>query len=201
MYQTLAAPVSFTLEEKRSEFICHLFPVQTREAALKHLEQLKLDYPNARHYCWAYLIGDPQQPKTAAFNDDGEPAGTAGKPILHVLTQRGAGDTCAIVVRYFGGIKLGAGGLVRAYGQSVSQTLDKAIWQTVIAKITVHIHTNYEDEPHARHFINQFEGEVIAQHYSDAVELIIELAEQNAEALNKALNEKTGGRCKMQNAQ
>ena len=144
MYQTLAAPTRYSLEEKRSEFICHLFPVQKRETALVHLQKLKQDYPNARHYCWAYLIGDPKQPKTAAFNDDGEPAGTAGKPILHVLTQRGAGDTCAIVVRYFGGIKLGAGGLVRAYGQSVSLALDAAIWQDVVPKTTITILTHLD---------------------------------------------------------
>ncbi|MDZ7924843.1 MAG: YigZ family protein [Marinagarivorans sp.] len=200
MYQTLSAPASYRLEEKRSEFICHLFPVNSREAALEYLAKLKLEFPDARHYCWAYLIGDPKQPKTAAFNDDGEPAGTAGKPILHVLTQRGAGDCCAIVVRYFGGIKLGAGGLVRAYGQSVSRALDIAIWQEVIPKRTVIIITSYEDEPHARHFIMHFEGEVLVQRYSERVELSVELPSKYVTLLKDALTEKTGGRCRIQEA-
>src|SRR5690625_3576287 len=125
-YRAIARSYQYTLEEKRSLFHTYLFPVQTREQALAHVEQLRIEQPGATHYCWAYLLGPADQPRSQAFNDDGEPSGTAGKPMLHVLTQRGAGDCLAVVVRIFGGIKLGAGGLVRGkythdYGQTVAR--------------------------------------------------------------------------------
>lgn len=125
-YPQLAAPAFAEFEEKRSRFLCFLYPASGREQALEYLQQLKVEYPDARHHCWAYLIGDPAQPQTQAYSDDGEPGGTAGKPMLNVLVQRGLGDVCAIVVRYFGGVKLGAGGLVRAYGSAVSRAVDVA---------------------------------------------------------------------------
>lgn len=193
-YQTIAAPSQFHYEEKRSEFIAFIFPVTNREAALEHLDTLKMKYPDARHHCWAYLIGNPQQPLGAAFNDDGEPSGTAGKPILHVLTQRGAGDCCAIVVRYFGGIKLGAGGLVRAYGQAVSKALDEAQWVDVVPMQRIIVMAPYEDEPHIRHFLSLYQGTIIEQNYSDTVSLTIELASSLAATFSKEIVQKTAGR-------
>lgn len=193
-YQTIAALSQYHYEEKRSDFIAFIAPVTNREAALAHLGTLKLKYPDARHHCWAYLIGNPQQPKTAAFNDDGEPAGTAGKPILHVLTQRGAGDCCAIVVRYFGGIKLGAGGLVRAYGQAVSKALDDAQWVDVVPMQRIVVTAQYEDETHIRHFLALYHGSLIDQGYSDKVTLTLELPSDSIAPFSHDITQKTAGR-------
>ena len=198
MYKTLVTHHQSTYEEKRSQFIAHLFPVTTREQALGYLSTLKVQYPDARHHCWAYLIGNPEQPTTVAFNDDGEPSGTAGKPILHVLTQRGAGNSCAIVVRYFGGIKLGAGGLVRAYGQAVSLAIDAAQWQTLVPTQLYWVQCQYEDEPHVRHFTEHFEGDVLSQEYAEHVKLQVRIPRKNHIPFNESLLQKTAGRCGIQ---
>ncbi|HEY7772954.1 MAG TPA: YigZ family protein [Marinagarivorans sp.] len=193
-YQTLAAPSQYHYEEKRSVFLAFIFPTTSRDMALSHLNALRAQYPDARHYCWAYLIGDPEQPTTAAFNDDGEPSGTAGKPILHVLTQRGAGDCCAVVVRYFGGIKLGAGGLVRAYGQAVSKALDCAQWACVVPTCEVAVTTPYEDEPHIRHLVALYNGKVIDQQYTEAVTVYAEIAHSDAQRFIEDTAQKSAGR-------
>ncbi|MCW8886021.1 MAG: YigZ family protein [Motiliproteus sp.] len=100
-------------EIKKSRFIAWADRAENRDQAMAVLSEARNRYPDARHHCWAYLIGNPAQPKTQAMSDDGEPSGTAGKPILNVLQHNEIGDVMIVVSRYFGGIKLGAGGLVR----------------------------------------------------------------------------------------
>ena len=131
-FQTLSHPTQFCYEEKRSRFFAFIWPVTSKDEGFAHFQTIKSQHPDARHHCWAYLIGDPEQALAAGFNDDGEPGGTAGKPMLNVLMQRKVGNVFAVVVRYFGGIKLGAGGLTRAYGQAVSRALDAAELQWVV---------------------------------------------------------------------
>lgn len=108
---------------KKSRFIGHAMPAATREEAMAHLEQARRDYPDARHHCFAYVFGKPGAATSAAMGDDGEPSGTAGRPILNVIEHKGIGDVMVIVIRYFGGIKLGAGGLVRAYSGVTERVL------------------------------------------------------------------------------
>jgi len=96
---------------KKSRFIARVVPIGSREDALAAVAVAKRDYPDARHHCWAYLLGEPGDARSAGMSDDGEPAGTAGKPILNVLQHGKFGDVLVVVIRYFGGIKLGAGGL------------------------------------------------------------------------------------------
>lgn len=115
---TYAVPrFSITVEHeiKRSRFIALVEHVEDRQQAFHYIEQIKIRYPDARHHCWAYVAGPPEGATRIAFNDDGEPQGTAGKPILNVLQHHKVGEVLVVVVRYFGGIKLGTGGLVRAY--------------------------------------------------------------------------------------
>ncbi len=102
-----------------SRFVAYLAPAGTVEEARAHLERVRLEHPEASHHCWAYLIGSEMR-----FSDDGEPGGTAGRPMLEVLLKREVDRCSAVVVRYFGGRKLGAGGLVRAYAGAVSHALD-----------------------------------------------------------------------------
>ena len=108
--------------EKRSEFIGHVWPVESEEEARGHIEEMKKRYHDARHNCWCYLIKDGP----VRYSDDGEPQGTAGQPMLGVFQKEGVTNVCCVVTRYFGGILLGAGGLVRAYTQSAKDTLDAA---------------------------------------------------------------------------
>lgn len=110
---------------KKSRFLTYLYPCKDEESAKEYIRQLRKQHPNANHHCYAFIIGD--QNELQRSNDDGEPQGSAGVPMLEVLRQRQMQDILAVTVRYFGGIKLGAGGLIRAYGGSVSQALDQAI--------------------------------------------------------------------------
>ena len=125
MTDTLAAPVAHELEVKHSRFIVHAAPVATPEAALAFLAAV--GDPAATHNCWAYRIGAEYR-----SSDDGEPAGTAGRPILAAIDGQGFDQVIAVVTRWYGGIKLGAGGLVRAYGGSVAQCLRAAPRQPLV---------------------------------------------------------------------
>ncbi len=108
--------------EKRSRFIGHLQPVETEEEARAFIESVKKTHYDARHNCWCYLI----RGGAVRYSDDGEPQGTAGQPMLNVFQREGVENLCFVSTRYFGGILLGAGGLVRAYTQSAKDTLDRA---------------------------------------------------------------------------
>ena len=109
--------------EKRSRFIGHVWLVESEEEARAHIEQMKKKYHDARHNCWCYRL---QEGGVERYSDDGEPQGTAGQPMLGVFQKEGVTNVCCVVTRYFGGILLGAGGLVRAYTQSAKDALDAA---------------------------------------------------------------------------
>ncbi len=116
--KTISNKIIHEIEIQKSRFICYIDVVHSKEEVECILESVKENYPNATHYCYAYIIDTVKR-----FQDDGEPSGTAGMPMLHVLESQDLQHILAIVIRYFGGIKLGAGGLVRAYSNSVSETL------------------------------------------------------------------------------
>ena len=108
--------------EKRSEFIGHVWPVDSEEQARARIEETKKEHYDARHNCWCYLLKDGP----VRYSDDGEPQGTAGQPMLGVFQKAGVTNLCCVVTRYFGGVLLGAGGLVRAYTQAAKLALDAA---------------------------------------------------------------------------
>lgn len=139
-------------EVKKSRFIARVAPVVSRDEVKEWLEQAHGDHPDARHICWAYQIGRPGSAAEAAMNDDGEPSGTAGKPILNVIQHKDMGDVLVMVIRYFGGIKLGAGGLVRAYAgaaESVLSAVGRVVQQPMVdARVTL----SFADEQPLRHW-------------------------------------------------
>ena len=118
-YKILYKGGSGELVEKKSRFIADLCPVSSEEEALDFIEEIRKKYWDARHHCFAYIIGDRGQ--TARCSDDGEPSQTAGKPMMDVLAGAELHDVCAVVTRYFGGTLLGTGGLVRAYSGAVKE--------------------------------------------------------------------------------
>ncbi|WP_030274841.1 YigZ family protein [Streptomyces sp. NRRL B-24484] len=122
-YLTVRGSGSHEIEIKKSRFICHLARVADEDEAQAFIAAVRKQYWDARHNCTAFVVGEDQRRERSS--DDGEPSGTAGVPMLEVLRRRGLTDTAAVVTRYFGGIKLGAGGLVRAYGGAVSEALDE----------------------------------------------------------------------------
>ncbi len=119
--KTIAKPFQTSIDIKKSQFICRLFPAQNEKEAKEIIREISEEYKDATHNCTAYVVSDGE-----GFDDDGEPGGTAGRPMLNVLKKNEMENIVAIVTRYFGGIKLGAGGLVRAYSKSVLETLSIA---------------------------------------------------------------------------
>lgn len=127
--RTIYAPARSEIEIKRSRFIASCARTDCEEAAREFIAQIRREFPDARHHCTAFIIHQDTGPDTARSSDDGEPAGTAGNPMLKVLTESDLTNVTCVVTRYFGGTKLGTGGLVRAYSGAVQQVLEDA--QTV----------------------------------------------------------------------
>lgn len=123
----------------KSRFICELIKVYNTDDVTNNIEIIKSKYKDATHYCYSYIIDN-----TKRFSDDGEPGGTAGLPILNVLENNDLNYTLAVVIRYFGGIKLGAGGLVRAYTKSVSDCLNKTPISNIVNGYSLEIEFNYD---------------------------------------------------------
>lgn len=140
-------------EVKRSRFIALLAPVSSRAEAMAVVEEMRKLYPDARHHCWAYVIGNPDSAAEAGMSDDGEPQGTAGKPILNVLQHKKVGDIVAVVSRYFGGIKLGAGGLVRAYSAAAQAAYDQLPLKQIVPTVPVSFSIDYPLEKDVRHLL------------------------------------------------
>jgi len=186
-YQTLKRAVTTRLEIKKSEFIAYAYPVTSREQSMFHVEQLREQYPDARHFCWAYIIGDPDNTTSAGFDDDGEPSGTAGRPILNVLQHKSIGNVIIIVVRYFGGIKLGAGGLTRAYAGSAQAAVDEMILNPYVPMTQIQILAEFATEAQCRYMIESLGGHIDDVAYSKQVTLTATLAEADVENLKARL--------------
>ncbi|WP_100405467.1 YigZ family protein [Bacillus solitudinis] len=150
-YQTVKGNGTHEIVIQKSRFIAHFMRATTEEEAQNFIEGLKKEHWNANHNCSAYLIGERDHIQKA--NDDGEPSGTAGVPMLEVLKKRQLKDTVVVVTRYFGGIKLGAGGLIRAYGSSVSEGLNAV--GVVNCQLMQIIHTNID-----YHWLGKVENEL-----------------------------------------
>lgn len=174
-------------EIKKSRFIARLSYAPDRETALKSLELAKQDFPDARHHCWAYQIGSPVSPHLAAMSDDGEPSGTAGKPILNVIQHKEIGDVMVIVIRYFGGIKLGAGGLVRAYSHAAQMAFDAIKTKEHVERDEIFLLCDFQDEQVIRHTLKPFDAQVLDVQYHTRVKMHIALDETCFEALELLL--------------
>ena len=186
-YQTLKHAVSARLDIKKSEFIAYAYPVTSREQAMFHVEQLRVQYADARHHCWAYIIGDPDNTTSAGFDDDGEPNGTAGRPILNVLQHKSIGNVIIIVVRYFGGIKLGAGGLTRAYAGSAQAAVDEMVLLPYVPMAQVQIIAEFATEAQCRYVVEDLGGHIDDVNYSKQVILTVPLAEADIDCLKERL--------------
>lgn len=177
--------------EKKSRFIAEVYPVASEEQAMAKLEEVRKRYWDARHHCWAYVIG--KNPAAERMSDDGEPAGTAGKPILEVIKGRSLTDVLVIVTRYFGGTLLGTGGLVRAYGQAASEGLSNSRIITRIYGFKLKISTNYTDLGKIQYLLGKQGLTAMDPVYSDKVELSVFVSADEEQKLLRELMETTNG--------
>lgn len=170
-----AQPVTLTEEIKKSRFITRLMHTSGVEAAKAFVAQMRAEYPDARHHCFAWVAGAPDDSQQLGFSDDGEPAGTAGKPMLAQLMGSGVGEITAVVVRYYGGVKLGTGGLVKAYGGGVQQALTQL---TTLRKVPLTEYTlqcDYAQLAGVDALIKQYDGLIVHSDFEAVVLLRIAL--------------------------
>lgn len=178
--------IKFNIENefiiKKSKFITKLYFV-TSEIEIKNiLDENKTEYKDATHICYAYILNNVER-----FNDDSEPSGTAGIPILNVLKNNNLNNVLCIVIRYFGGIKLGAGGLIRAYCSSVSEALNKTEIINVVNGKKIELTFSYDDIKKVNHIINGIN--IVDKQFDENVKYIIIVKEKNVNSLINQLTE------------
>ncbi|MGN2615534.1 YigZ family protein [Aliivibrio fischeri] len=193
-YQVPKTMVVFEEEIKKSIFITYLARTSSVDDAKAFVAEIKAKHSDARHNCWGFVAGRPEDSMKWGFSDDGEPSGTAGKPILAQLSGSGIGEITAVVTRYYGGVRLGTGGLVKAYGGGVQQALklieteEKRITDTVI------LHCDYNLVSLVETLLSQFEGIQVDAQYSDKVVMSVELEKRVIEEFKIAIINKSGAK-------
>ena len=191
-YKVVYQEGSGEYEEKRSRFIANVAPVSSTEEAAAFIEAMRKKYYDARHNCSAYIIG--RNKEVTRCSDDGEPSGTAGKPILEVLLGAEVTDVVVVVTRYFGGTLLGTGGLVRAYTQAAQAGLGNAGIATMRYGKELTIEVPYSDVGRIQHLFENSPVTVQESRYTDKVEFDIRIPADQCHMVEKSLTEATAGR-------
>lgn len=193
-YLIPALPTQFEEEIKKSLFITYLAHTPSVDAAKAFVAQIKAKHSDARHNCWGFVAGRPEDSMLWGFSDDGEPSGTAGKPILAQLAGSGVGELTAVVTRYYGGIRLGTGGLVKAYGGGVQQALKQL--QTIEKKITTKLSLtlDYGFVPIAQSIIAQYEALEVEADYKEQVKFLVEIELRHLDAFTQTIINKSGAK-------
>jgi len=188
MALSIAAPGRSELVIKKSRFIGMVCPVDNRQEALEIVERLRQEHPQATHVCWALMAGGE-----SAAVDDGEPSGTAGRPMLEVLRHHDLEGVLATVVRYFGGVKLGAGGLVRAYTDAIAQAIQKTSKIERIRWCQLTCQIPYAFEGHVRRMLADFDAQIVDASHAEQVLLVIKLPQTHRESFVNKLEETCQG--------
>ena len=194
-YKTVYEGGEGEIVEKKSRFIATVRPVSTEEEALAFIEEMKKKYWDARHNCSAFVIGERQELNRCS--DDGEPSGTAGRPMLDVILGEDIYNVAAVVTRYFGGVLLGTGGLVRAYSKSLQEGLAVS---TVIEKvygISMEVITDYTGIGKIQYIAGEQKLPILDSEYTDRVILHLLVPSDQIASVEKAITEGTNGRAKM----
>lgn len=172
------------IEIDKSRFICTLIPINSNENALKNLQELRKKYSDATHNCYAYIINNGNIQRCS---DDGEPAKTAGYPILQALIKNELDNVLCVVTRYFGGVKLGAGGLVRAYSNSAMESISNSEFVEYFDSIQLEITFDFTYINSIDNLLSKFELEVLDKNYLDKVTYFINIRENNLSSLKKSV--------------
>ena len=192
-FQVPAGNISIEQEIKRSRFITSIGRAPDKHQAQAFIEKIRLSYPDANHHCWAYVAGNPFDTVYIGMSDDGEPQGTAGKPMLSILQHRMIGEIVVVVTRYFGGIKLGTGGLVRAYSSSVQMALQKLPLAEFVALATAQITLPYPYEDRIRRLLEKMQVTINEVIYKDRVVLMVEFPAKIIVDLEQQIANQTKG--------
>jgi len=177
----------------RSRFIATAGRASTVAEAQAFIEEMRSEFAGATHNCWTYLVGPPGSSAHIGFSDDGEPSGTAGRPMLAVVQGSGLGDLVVVVTRYFGGIKLGAGGLVRAYAGSVKAVLAVLPRTEKIERVTVRVELPYACFASLQRILSEYEAQVVDQRFAAEVALELHLPVDSVAAFRERVADLSRG--------
>lgn len=183
-------------EEKKSRFIATVRRCESEEEAAAFIEEMKKKYWDARHNCSAYVLGD--RGELTRCSDDGEPGGTAGRPMLEVLLGEGIRNIAVVVTRYFGGVLLGTGGLVRAYTRAVKEGLRNCSVGVMRYGREIRVTTDYNSIGKVLYLLGNAGIEPVSSEYTDKAALVLLLPAEQAERLEKEMAEATGGRIEIE---
>ena len=189
-YWTLATPAEGEYSEKRSKFLAYAYPVTTEEEALERVREVRARYYDARHVCWAYRLGPMGEPYRT--NDDGEPSGTAGKPIHGILVSQGLTEVIVLVVRYFGGVKLGTSGLIEAYREATLAALAEAPRRECILTEQISLTFSYELMGPVMRVVKESDARILSQDFTDICRLALEQRQGCAAELRTRLEQLYG---------
>lgn len=189
-YLTIEAPGEGIYKEKMSRFLSFAVPVVSVDEALAYVEQYRKEYYDARHVCWAYMIGADR--KCFRSNDNGEPSGTAGKPILGQINSANLTDILIVVVRYFGGIKLGTGGLIVAYRTAASEAIAACSIVERLIEDCVKIHFEYPLMNEVMRIVKEEQAAVVAQSFEMDCEMTLRLRRMAMPRLRERLENVRG---------
>lgn len=189
-YYTVSEAAEASFIEKRSEFIGYIAPVKTDEEAVNFINTIKAKHRKAKHNVYAYIL---RKDNISRYSDDGEPQGTAGVPVLDVLQKRGLTDVCVVVTRYFGGILLGGGGLVRAYSHAASLACDAAHTMDMCLCHRLKICTDYGMYDKLTYILPNFETITVNSDFADSVTLELLVLSKKLSALISEITEITNG--------
>lgn len=189
-YYTVSEAAEASFIEKRSEFIGYIAPVKTDEEAVNFINTIKAKHRKAKHNVYAYIL---RKDNISRYSDDGEPQGTAGVPVLDVLQKRGLTDVCVVVTRYFGGILLGGGGLVRAYSHAASLACDSAHTMDMCLCHRLKICTDYGMYGKLTYILPNFETITVNSDFADSITLELLVLSKKLSALISEITEITNG--------
>ncbi len=193
-FTTIASPVEAEIVVKKSRFIAYLAPAENEEAALSVLEARRGEHRMARHNVYAYVLADG----TMRYSDDGEPAQTAGRPCLDRLLGSDLSNVIVVVTRYFGGTLLGTGGLVRAYGQAVSDAVEKAQLLTMRTCVDVSCELPYKLYEPATRLATQLQAQILDASFGETVRLRLRVEAEHADELQRHLQELSHGQASIE---
>lgn len=180
---------------QRSRFVATVAPAATVDEAAAFVRRIGEEFADATHNCWAYVVGRPGSTDRVGMSDDGEPHGTAGRPMLTTLLHSGVGDVAAVVTRYYGGTKLGTGGLVRAYSGSVQEALATLPLAERVAWAYLVVVVDYPSIAALKGMMPEFEAEELAQEYGAEVTCRLRLPESQVAGFRAAITDATRGQC------
>lgn len=195
-YNTIMEEAEGEITEKKSRFICNIYHIENENEISTYIEALRKKHYQAKHVCYAAILSDGGE--ILKYSDDGEPSGTAGKPMLEILKGKKLTYTLACVTRYFGGVLLGTGGLVRAYSDALNAALDNSKIETCRLCRKVVCLVDYQTVGKIKYKLENYEAEVVNEEYSDKVKVTISIPDEKTDAFLAFVTEISAGKAEIE---